>query len=232
MIVIDTREPPHMESYFKAQGFTDVKLVRETLDIGDYLVKVSNYEIPVERKTATDFISSIEDGRLHSQLYAMSRNYPVSYVIVVGSISQALDELREHSKSDRTFSRKAFLSALVGASLKRAPDGCSGQVITLTVETDFDFAACVYYLHKKLERNDLVRLPPIKGKKTDYQACLVTLYSTLPGIGPERAKKLAQFFPSLESLMKASVREIASVDGIGLQTAKKIWEFLHSSNSR
>ena len=219
MIIIDSREPPHMEQYFRAQGFTDVKLTRETLDIGDYLVRVGSHEIPVERKTSGDFVCSLEDGRLHNQLYAMSKHYPLSYLIVVGTISEALEESQ--------LNRKAYLSALVGASLKRSPDGCQGQVITLTVETDFDFVACVYYIHKKLEKGDFHRLPSIPGKKSDYNACLVTLYSTLPGIGTERAKKLAQFFPSLESLMKASVSEIASVDGIGIQTAKRIYEFLH-----
>ena len=219
MIVIDTREPPHIESYFKAQGFTDVKLIRKTLDVGDYLIQANNHELVVERKTAGDFVASLENGRLHYQLYSLSKNYSLSYLIVVGTISQGLEESQ--------LNRRAFLSALVGASLKRAPDGCRGQVVTLTVETDFDFVACVYFLHKKLEKGDFDRLPPIRGKKSDYQTCLVTLYSTLPGIGFEKAKRLAEYFPSLESLMKASVSEIASIEGIGLQTAKKIWEFLH-----
>ncbi len=218
VVYIDSNEPKIAEVWFTSQGF-NLELVRKPLDVGDYLISVDGREVPVERKDSGDFVASIEDGRLNNQLFYLSREYPISYIIVVGTISDAL----EYSN----LSRRAYISALVGASLKRSPDGKSGQVITLTVETNFDFACAVGMIHRKLEDGDLYRRPKPIGNKSDYDSCLITLYSALPCISVKRAKALAEEFPSLESLMSASVEEIANVKGIGKKTAEKIYNFLH-----
>lgn len=217
MIYIDVREPKNVERYFLE--FDDVDLKREPLSVGDYLVRANDLEVVVERKEASDYVSSLETGRLHNQLYQMSTNYPVSYLIIVGSITEAL----LHSN----LRRESFLSSLVGCSLKRSPAGARGQIVTLMVETMTDFAGCVYYIHKKLEKGDLDRRPVPFGKKSDIDSCLITLYSCLPMVSVERAKKLAERFPSLRSICNATINDLMEVEGIGRKIAEKIYEFIN-----
>jgi len=218
MIYIDSHEPENVEHYFLSQ-FKDIELQRRHLEVGDYLVSVNDFEIAVERKEASDYVSSLESGRLQNQLYQLSTNYDISYLIVVGSVTEALI----HSN----LRREAFLSSLVGASLKRSPSGKQGQIITLMVETMSDFAGCVYFIHKKLEKGDFDRRPVSFGSKSDVDSCLVTLYSCFPMVSVERAKRLAKRFPSLRAICNASVREIMEVEGIGKKTAEKIYEFIN-----
>jgi len=218
MIYIDTREPKNVESYFLNQ-FPDVELQRKPLEVGDYLVSVGDYEVVVERKDASDYVTSLEGGRLQNQLYQMSTNYDLSFLIVVGSITEAL----LHSN----LTRNAFLSSLVGSAMKRSPTGKRGQVITLTVETMHDFAGCVYFIHKKLEKGDFDRRPVPFGSKSDIDACLVTLYSCFPMVSIERAKRLAKRFPSLKAIVNATVEDLMQVEGIGRKTAERIYEFIN-----
>jgi excinuclease UvrABC nuclease subunit len=44
----------------------------------------------------------------------------------------------------------------------------------------------------------------------------------LPGVGPERARRLLERFGDLETVMAAGVTELASVRGIGRSTAQAI----------
>lgn len=217
VVYIDVHEPKEVERYFIQ--FKDIEIRRQHLDVGDYLVVANGMEVPVERKDASDYVSSLESGRLHNQLYQMSTDYDLSYLIIVGSITEAL----LHSN----INRNAYLSSLVGCSLKRSPTGKRGQIVTLMVETMSDFAGCVYFIHKKLESGDLDRRPVAVGSKSDIDSCLVTLYSCFPSVSVERAKKLAEHFPSLRAICNASVEDLMKVEGIGRKTAEKIYKFIN-----
>ena len=219
MIIIDVREPNDVENWFKSQNL-EVELKRELLEVGDYLIQTNNGKIVVERKTAGDYINSLIDGRLHTQLYEMSKNYPLSYLFVVGDIMAEL--------AARDISSNIFYSSLIGCSLKRAAEGEQGQIVTIQLPTNYEVALCLYYLHKKLEENKLYRLPSITYKKSDFNSCLIRLYSCLPSVGEELAIRLAKQFPSLKSLLNASIQDLQKVEGIGEKKARQVYQFLHS----
>ena len=48
---------------------------------------------------------------------------------------------------------------------------------------------------------------------------------TIPGVGKNRFNALMERFSTVQSLKKASVKDIASVKGISVDLAKKIHEF-------
>jgi DNA excision repair protein ERCC-4 len=221
VVLIDSKEPKEAENWFKEQGL-QLLLKRVSLETGDYLLRVSSSpikEIAVERKTVSDYVNSIKDGRLFNQLYRLSRDFEISYLIVVGNVV--------HELLNTDFPLEAFYSSLVGSSLKRSSDGKQGQVITLTVPTNYEFAMCVYYLHKKLEEGDLIRRPRPVGGKSNFKSCLITLYSCIPGVSEKLAVRLAERFPSLESLVRATKDDIMSVKGIGEDKARRIYSFIH-----
>ena len=222
MIIVDTREPEKIIKLLKDLG---LEVVRKQLEVADYLIRATSkegiaHEIPIERKTIQDFAQSIIDGRLWKQTYMMSIEYPISYMVIVGYINEVLME--------RLIHRHALIGALCSISIKRAPSGCRGVIIPIILETDYDFALFVYNLHKRAEEGDFDRLPlPKVRKKSNYKEALIAMYSCIPGVGEELAKHLAERFPNLELLLRATPTILMTIPGIGKMKARKIYEFLH-----
>jgi len=67
----------------------DVPLTRTELQVGDYVVSGAE-NIVVERKEAGDYVSSLKDGSLHTQLYELSTNYPYAILLVEGNVTHEL----------------------------------------------------------------------------------------------------------------------------------------------
>ena len=61
MIIVDKREPNFYASMLKSRN---IEVKRDQLEIGDYLLPDSTV---IERKTVSDFLSSIIDGRIWVQ---------------------------------------------------------------------------------------------------------------------------------------------------------------------
>jgi len=186
-----------------------------TLKVGDYIVG----EIAVERKTIEDYLQSKITGHLDKQLYELSFNFELSYLVVEGIVSEAL---MRHK-----IPRAAYISSLVGSSLKRAPDGKQGQVITVNVETSYDTALFLKCLHDKVEKGDLKRLPKIekfKANPTEWQLYVV---EALPDIGEIKAENLLRKFKTLRNLFNATKSELMKVPGIGEKIATNLFNLFN-----
>jgi len=189
------------------------------LPVGDYLVG----DFVVERKTAEDFVNSLIDGRLHTQLFQLSANCKLSYLVVVGFITEAL--------MLRRVPRKAYISALVGASFKRASIGEQGIVIVNQVETDYDFALFIDRLYHKVINNEYIRIPPL-GTLRRYggeDEILIAILSSIPGVGQERARRLLKRFGNIRAIANATVAQLKRIKGIGEETAMTIYRFFNKT---
>ena len=49
----------------------------------------------------------------------------------------------------------------------------------------------------------------------------------IPGIGPSRKRALLQHFGTLKAIERASPADLAKVEGVSAETAKKIYDFFH-----
>jgi len=214
MIIASPDEPSEILEMLKLL-YPDLKI--DVLDVGDYLVKSKTSEIPVERKTVNDYISSVCDGRYHEQLYRLSTLYPLSYLVVVGDIDSALMQ--------RKFDREAFIASLISATLKRSPNGAGGIVIPLMLPDEGTFCLFLYYLDKILNEGKFVRIPVPRVNKSDMRELLVGTVATFPGVGTERAKVLLERFGTLQNIVNADVFRLGNVPSIGRGTAVKIYKY-------
>jgi len=123
--------------------------------------------------------------------------------------------------------RFAYVSSLVGSSLKRAPDGKQGQIITVNVDTKYDTALFIQALYKKISENDLVRLPKLVKAKANPNELLVYIVSSFPDIGEKRATDLLKKFKTIRNLVNATEDELAKVKGIGKKLASKLYQFFN-----
>lgn len=94
----------------------------------------------------------------------------------------------------------------------------------------------------KLTMQDFMQLPAVKEKSASnmYNAVqnsknkplnrFITALS-IRHVGKETAELLSSHFGCLENLQKASVEELANIQGIGNKIAENIFEFFHTSNN-
>jgi ERCC4-type nuclease len=202
---------------------TDVPSERRELKVGDYFCGEISAEgtyvgIPVERKEIGDYLRSMNDGRRDEQLYNMSYGFPLSYIVLIGSPSRALRGTK--------MTLNAYISSLVGSSLKRSPDGIGGQVVTVNLESDTEFILFLKYLDDKVKEGSFARVPVMQKRAWKPEELLIYVVSSLPGIGAKTANNLLTHFGSVRGVMNASKEQLMEVDGVGPKKAEEIHSVL------
>ena len=203
MLFIDSREVPSgIPEMLKR---TNIPCIIQMLEVGDYIIDNSYV---IERKEASDYIQSLMDGRLSTQLYNMSYSFPLSYVVIIGAIEPVLME--------RNLSRKMYISSLIGSSLKRAPDGKQGQVVTVNLLTDYDFALFLKTLHEKVSLGDFTRLPKFERATMSEDDYRIKILTSLPHIGQKRAEEILKQHLSLQNAFSTLIYqpELFNVKGV------------------
>lgn len=178
-----------------------VEVAEVSLEVGDYIVG----KIAVERKTIQDYVTSKTSGHLDRQLYELSYNFEFSYLFVEGYVSSGLME--------GGLKRAPYISSLIGSSLKHAPDGMQGQIVTINFETHYDTALALKFLHEKVVKGMLVRLPRMKKKVWNPDEQLVFYVSSLPKIGEKRAKLVLKYFETLKAFTNARRETLQKILG-------------------
>ena len=177
------------------------------LKSGDYQI---NQQWLIERKTLTDLVQSIIDGRLFRQLGEIQKTGLRPVLLLEGSSAQL-----KHSKMSRESIQGALLtiSLFMGIPVLRSlnPEETASLLITIARQQarykDPGFAPSFTFQPKRP-----------KGK---YQNQLHIL-QTLPGIGTQKAKALLKKFGTIENIIVSSAERLAETEGIGKATAEKI----------
>jgi len=212
MIVVDERETK--SKVYQLLEKMDVPLEVKVLEVGDYLVG----DVCIERKEINDYVNSLISGRLHTQLYHLSYNYPLSVLVVEGYIDEIL--------MFRNIKKEQYISSLAGALYKRAPDGAQGVINLVMLSSPYDTALFLKHLNEKVENNE-PRLPRFAKRKADTDKDVaIRILSMLPGISEVRAERLLNHFGSIQKVVNASISELMQVEGIGEKTAKRIYGLL------
>jgi ERCC4-type nuclease len=175
--------------------------------------------VPVERKDIGDYISSKQSGHLDNQLYSLSYTFPFSYLVIIGSPSLAMLPKSDGTKS---MSHKAFISSLVGSSLKRSPDGVGGVIVTVNLESDIDFVTFLTCLDEKIESGDFARVPKFIRHGKSPEDMLIFNLTSLPHVGKITAERLLEHFGTLRDVYTASEESLLETPGIGKKTAYEL----------
>lgn len=184
------------------------------LPVGDYIVG----EIAIERKTASDFIGSLTSGHLNNQLYELSSNFNLSYLIVTGNL------FAEYVVSN--IPKNALISKMIGCSAKCSADGKQGNIITLQLFSDEDLAQAIRFLYDKVQHPEF-RLPDLPKFRPSSDDWMTYVLKSLPDIAEVRAKALLTHFGTLEAVFKATAEDLAKVDGISKRRAEKLFTLFH-----
>jgi len=176
------------------------------LETGDFIV---SDRCVIERKTYTDFLASVYDGRIFEQVRTMKDNFEVVVILVEGT------ENFEEKTSDTIF--KSVLASLI----------LKFNVSILNTKNFQDTAKMIYELaRKEQEENKREHDFNIVKKEKEIPEIRERLLSSLPLINRTKAKKLLEHFKTPEHIFSASEEELQAVEGIGKILSKKIREII------
>lgn len=207
-IVVDERERKSgIPDLLRAVG---INLEIKTLPIGDYIVAP---ETIVERKSVSDLISSIFDGRLFDQCNRLKEHFTHPIILMEGNV----EEIEQIVENPLVF-YGALSAVAIDFKIPIIPTPSATHTAKMLV------SMC--------SRKDTLRGPFLKKiKKFDdvYRQQLSVLCS-LPGIGEKLATRMLAKFGSPTKTLNASLADLAKIEGLGEARAKKIKQMLdHTS---
>lgn len=166
---------------------------------------VLSERLAIQRKTAHEFINSIQTKELFLQAQELRENYQIGVVIVEG---ESLEGLRDfHPNAVR-----GALSSLViqyGLSVLSSPSAEETAALVLIMARQEQIGIPEISLHPKRKALDL----------PDMQRRVVEM---LPGVGRVLAKDLLRHFGTIEKISGASPQELRAVRELGPKKVARI----------
>jgi len=183
-IIMDISEKNSLIPAFLSKLKANCKF--EHLEIADYIIG----DIAIERKTFSDFLSSMLNLRLKKQLKEIKK-YSQYFLIIEGE-NICASNLQNPA-------RGMLLSIILDF-----------KIPILFTQSPEDTANFLFLLSKKLNKKSIEK--PIRYFRTqkdlEYQKQFVL--EGFPGIGPKTAKKLLEKFKTLSRIFQASEEELKS----------------------
>lgn len=203
-MVIDERE--------KKSGIPDllkqigVKVEMMNLPVGDYIVAP---ETIVERKSVSDFISSVFDGRLFDQCSRLREHFEHPAIVIEGNV----DEIEQIAENPLVF-YGAVSSVVLDFKIPVIPTPNASHTAKLLV------SMC--------SRQGTVKGPFLKKirKSGDLQQQQLSILCSLPGVGEKLASRMLEKFGSTSNSLNASSAELSKISGMGEARAQKIRKIL------
>jgi len=181
-------------------------------DVGGYPCRV------FERKTASDFIGSLAQGRLFAQLAGLRRSRFEPILLLEG------DPLGVSHSQMRPESIRGALAYI--AAILRVP--------ILPSSGPADSAHLVYAVAKRCQVGkghgrveQAAHGPPAGRRRATQSEQQMQIMLSLPGIGPITARAVCARFRSLHDLLNADAAQLATVPGVGPARAAALEQLLH-----
>lgn len=171
------------------------------LKVGDYLIG----NVAIERKTISDFISSMLNKRLLFQLEEL-KQYEKHLLIIEGLEEQELynDDNDNKNNEKRGLHSNAIRGMLLFTELEA---NCP-----IIFSKDYqDTAKFLYLIAKRMEKKKIPISLHAKKKNLSFQEQKQYILESFPGIGPATAKKLLKEFKNLTSIFNATEEELKKI---------------------
>ena len=203
-IVVDEREKKSgIPDLLKAIG---INLEIKTLPIGDYIVAP---ETIIERKSISDLISSIFDGRLFDQCNRLKEHFQFPIILVEGDVTK-IEQLADNP----LVFYGAMSSIVLDFKIPIIPTANASHTAKLLV------SMC--------SRKDGTKGPFIKKikKSNDLQKQQLAMLCSLPNVGEKIAIRMLEKFGTPLEVLGASTSDLSKINGLGNTRAKKIKKML------
>jgi len=208
MLLIDDREPENKIQLLRtALGDHRVKVIRS--EVADYFS--DDLTLGIERKSTTDYITSLCSNRLFQQAFELQSTFKLPYIFIEGSLDELVRRRRGVSIT-AIFGSLASLYAHYNVSVL-----FTGKYFVQMVEK-------FMLKHFDAKEVDYARIRDIKKPTATLKEKQLYILSSFPNVNTQRAKNLRLHFGSIRKIVNASEVELAKVDNIGKIIAKGIVE--------
>jgi ERCC4-type nuclease len=182
------------------------------LRMGDYDVGGDPHRV-FERKTASDFLSSLVQGRLFAQLTELRKSRFAPILLLEG------DPLRISHSQMRPESIRGALSYI--AAVMRVP--------ILPSSGPADSAHLVYAAAKQCQIGHATHGPAGGRRGASLSERQMQIVLSLPGIGPVTARAVCAHFRSLHDLLSADAAQLSKIPGVSPARAAALEQLLHAT---
>ena len=202
-IYIDTREFK-LRELLEKNGET---FLSKPLELGDILIEHPKHKILIERKTISDFHSSITDGRYKNQKLRL-----LEWRLQMEGRKNVVYLFEEKPGDNKD---RSYWGALVNMILRDniGVIQCDGIVRTAQIISD---------IKKKLDEDKFDELEGggrnislegyAKGKYNTPKHCYLGQLSLIPGVSPAMAEKIAEKYPNMRALLDGmDVKELGNI---------------------
>lgn len=186
LLYIDSREPKTVQEKVKKIGLShNFTVETRYMDIGDYVFE--DQGIAIERKTVMDFVNSVRDGRIETQMRNLEQ-YEHPYLFISGSFK---------SLYFVPYANGWSTAHTVGALCSVA---ARFNVKILQFETTTQLYNAIFKIYEKTENgNNNNKNASIK--KFDNTNPNFAIYSALPKCGEKRASTILEHYPTFSELL-------------------------------
>ena len=204
IIYVDTREFRSDVVKYLSENYS---IVAKQFEVGDYII---SDRIAIERKKVEDFLESLKDGRLFSQMVEMRRNYEVPILIIEG---------------ESLFIRGFHENSIYGALASIISDYKIPIIFTKDARETAKFIEAL--MRRELGERGEVSLRKEKGAMSMEERQRYIIES-LPNVSAKLSQRLLEYFGSVKDVINAEVGELIQVKGIGRKTAEEIYDIVNA----
>ena len=190
-VIVDYREKnslvfPHLMKLGLEVEFRELK-------VADYIIR----NVAIERKTISDFTSSIINGRLIKQIEDL-KQFENKLLIIEG-----IEDQEVYTEDDVGINANAIRGFLLSTVLKH-------KIPVIFTKNEEDTAKFIKVISRKKKRE----IPLNARKKTlDNQEQLQFIIEGFPGIGPKKAKELLKKFGTIQNIVNAPLEDLKEILG-------------------
>ncbi len=212
-IFIDTREDKKIiRELVKHNLDIEIKqlivadFIIQTKDVNDKIIQIG-----IERKTTNDFLNSIIDRRIITQLMRLKENFEAPILVIEGE---------ENIYQIRNFHPNAIRGMFASIAI-------DFQIPILYTKNHRDTASLIGIISKHLDKQKKPmsllskRKPLTKKEQKEY------LVESLPGIGPTLAKSILKELKTIKNLANSEEAKLKEIEKIGPKKAKEIYDLFN-----
>ena len=196
---------------------------KQWLEVGDYVIG----DVCFEAKSAMDFLNSVINKRIWTQVDNMDRNYNKNFVVIYGSVNDALGAMKyiktfkdSNPAAKKTMYELQFKGAIgrlrldydIGVIWRDTVEDAANEIITLSKMAPVDRKVIMPSIPRRIATNDV----------------RVDMLTTIKGVSEKKAKILLKKYGSLMEIGDCNKRELCSLEGIGDTTADRILSVFNS----
>ena len=223
MLVIDSRENSRLSKLVMQQAKAiKVPCEKRWIEIGDYVFD----NVCFEAKSTTDFLGSVMNKRLWTQLDNMDRHYETNVVIIYGDMQEAIHNVIQHSPSKMPIATRSIM-------LNNKFLGAIGRIVLDTdakpfwVKSEEEAALIITAVSKMKPITRETKAPQI-FKRITTDDLRIDLLSSIKGVSIKKAKQMINQYGSIMEIGECSAYELQAIEGIGETLAKRIISTLNS----